>query len=374
MFSVEAANLQRVVAEYGPSCKVGSVVSGQSSVKAPERDAFERFLPDDTHIVSCHSLHGPNVDPAGQPLVIIRHRAPEEKLQFVERILSALRSRFVYMSYEEHDTVTANTQAVTHAAFLTMGTAWSMAQMYPWETGMYPGGIETVKINLCLRIYGAKWHVYAGLAILNPAASAQVAQYARSATDLFKLMITGQQEELVDRVFRARRAVFHWQDDAEGSAVARQPILMSDRVLDQFHIAAQQAAGNAAVPASEPPPNSHLSLLAIVDCWYQLGIDPFKHLELAATPVFRLWIGVAEYLFRSPARLQAACRAALDNRLYRSDDTEFVVAARGWAQAVQFGDYDAYFKRFELTRQFFEPRLAQANRVGAEMIKVLLSS
>lgn len=246
--------------------------------------------------------------------------------------------------------------------------------MYPWETGMYPGGIETVKINLCLRIYGAKWHVYAGLAILNPAANAQVAQYARSATDLFKLMITGQQEELVDRVFRARRAVFHWQDDAEGSAVARQPILMSDRVLDQFHIAAQQAAGNAAMPASEPPPNSHLSLLAIVDCWYQLGIDPFKHLELAATPVFRLWIGVAEYLFRSPARLQAACRAALDNRLYRSDDTEFVVAARGWAQAVQFGDYDAYFKRFELTRQFFEPRLAQANRVGAEMIKVLLSS
>ena len=49
--------------------KVGAVVSGQTSVKAPERDAFEKYLPDDVHIVSCHSLHGPTVTTKGQPLV-----------------------------------------------------------------------------------------------------------------------------------------------------------------------------------------------------------------------------------------------------------------------------------------------------------------
>ena len=36
----------------------------------------------------------------------------------VESILGPLQSRFVYLSYEDHDVVTANTQAVTHAAFL----------------------------------------------------------------------------------------------------------------------------------------------------------------------------------------------------------------------------------------------------------------
>ena len=36
----------------------------------------------------------------------------------VEDIFRSFKSRYVYLSYEEHDSVTANTQAVTHAAFL----------------------------------------------------------------------------------------------------------------------------------------------------------------------------------------------------------------------------------------------------------------
>jgi len=49
--------------------KVGAIVAGQTSVKAPEKAAFESHLPTDVHIVSLHSLHGPTVSPVGQPLV-----------------------------------------------------------------------------------------------------------------------------------------------------------------------------------------------------------------------------------------------------------------------------------------------------------------
>lgn len=52
-----------------PATKVGAIVSGQTSVKAPERDAFEKYLPKDVHIISIHSLHGPTVAPDGQALV-----------------------------------------------------------------------------------------------------------------------------------------------------------------------------------------------------------------------------------------------------------------------------------------------------------------
>ena len=51
--------------------KVGAIVGGQTSVKAPEREAFEKYLPKDVHIVSIHSLHGPTVPTTGQPLVDI---------------------------------------------------------------------------------------------------------------------------------------------------------------------------------------------------------------------------------------------------------------------------------------------------------------
>ncbi len=49
---------------------------------------------------------------------LIKHRASDEALKLVENVLRPFQSRYVYLSYEEHDELTANTQAVTHAAFL----------------------------------------------------------------------------------------------------------------------------------------------------------------------------------------------------------------------------------------------------------------
>lgn len=69
IYSVEAAHIKAVVKEFGPSTKVGAIVAGQTSVKAPEKQAFEEFLPADTMICSVHSLHGPSVTTEGQPLV-----------------------------------------------------------------------------------------------------------------------------------------------------------------------------------------------------------------------------------------------------------------------------------------------------------------
>ncbi|KAJ7689786.1 prephenate dehydrogenase [Mycena rosella] len=377
MYSVEAEFIERVVAQYGPSTKVNAIVSGQTSVKAPEKNAFEKHLPKDAEIVSCHSLHGPGVSPVGQPLVLIKHRASDAALALVENILRSFGSRFVYLSYEEHDLVTANTQGVIHAAFLSMGTAWAARKAYPWEQGKYVGGIETAKVNLTLRIYANAWHVYAGLAILNPSARLQIDQFATSVTALFELMLAGEEARFRARVMWARAVVFEAQDDA--GAAARAPILLSEDVLDQFSLG--RTSGPPSLPRDKSPPpkskykaNSHLSLLAMVDCWAQLQIQPFHHLALAATPLFRLFLGVAEHLFRSPTMLDGAIRSAMHDTWHRSDDLEFVVAARGWSQCVSFGSFDLYRRRFEETRVFFDGRFEEAGRLGSEMIKAIMES
>ncbi|TNY20325.1 Prephenate dehydrogenase [Rhodotorula diobovata] len=365
IYSVEAAYLDKVVAQYGPSTKVGAIVSGQTSVKAPERKAFEQHLPADTAIVSIHSLHGPTVPTDGQALIVIQHRAEKEHVEFVKAVLAPLNSRYVDLSYDEHDEVTANTQAVTHAAFLSMGTAWRCTGQFPWELGRYIGGIEVVKINITLRIYAAKWHVYAGLAILNPMAQKQIHQYAQSASDLFKLMIQSREDELRTRVLAARDFVF-------GPPSGAAPILLSDSALDRFAIGEPPSAEQAAAL----PPNSHLALLAMVDCWHALQIRPFVHLSLAATPVFRFWIGVAEYLFRDEARLEAAIKAAggvggNKGVAFSGDDAEFVIAARGWSDTVRYGSFDAYKQRFDETRAFFEPRFEESRIANRDMFAFL---
>jgi prephenate dehydrogenase len=74
IYSVEAAHIDACVREYGPSTKFGAIVAGQTSVKAPEKQAFESHLPKDCAVVSLHSLHGPGVTTEGQPLVNLRGR------------------------------------------------------------------------------------------------------------------------------------------------------------------------------------------------------------------------------------------------------------------------------------------------------------
>lgn len=334
---------------------MGAVVGGQTSCKAPELAAFEKFLPEDVQIVSCHSLHGPKVDPKGQPLVIIKHRATQESVILVEKILSCLNSKIVYLSGEEHDRITADTQAVTHAAFLSMGSAWMASNQFPWEMTRYVGGIENVKINIALRIYSNKWHVYAGLAILNPAARKQIGQYAKSVTELFKLMLGGHRAELEERIKTAGRAVFH-QDATHGD------LLLEDGVLERYSLSQSP---------KERTPNNHLSLLAIVDCWWKLGIVPYDHM-ICSTPLFRIWLGVTEYLFRTDGLLDDVLETAIEDNTFRSEDLEFCFAARAWSDLVSFGDFDLYRDRFENTQHFFAPRFPEAVRVGNEMIKTIL--
>jgi len=238
-----------------------------------------------------------------------------------------------------------------------MGKAWHANEQFPWEIARYVGGIENVKINLTLRIYSQKWHVYAGLAILNPEAKKQIKQYAQSVTDLYKLMLGGHREEFEKRIKSAGERVF-------GANKPGHDLLLQDEVLDRFSLGKKPET---------PTPNNHLSLLAMVDCWSQLGIVPYDHM-ICSTPLFRLWLGVTEYLFCQPALLDDVIRIAIEDNTFRSDDLEFTFAARGWSDCVTFGDFESYKDRFQSTQKFFEPRFADATKVGNEMMKTILQN
>lgn len=62
-------------------------------------------------------------------------------------------------------------------------------------------------------------------------------------------------------------------------------------------------------------------------------------------------------MFRSRTRLQTAIDAGIADRVFRSDDLEFVTAARGWGECVSFGNFDLYERRFmETASEYFELR------------------
>jgi len=87
-----------------------------------------------------------------------------------------------------------------------------------------------------------------------------------------------------------------------------------------------------------------------------IGINPYIHLVAAATPIFRLFLGVAE---QSLTLLESALHSAIYNHWHRADDLEFVIAARGWSQCVCFGNFEDYKRIFEEMREFFELQLGK---------------
>ncbi len=355
-YGVEAENIGRVVERYGPSTKTGAIVAGQTSIKTPEIEAFERYLPDDVNIVTCHSLHGPTVDPKGQTLVAMRHRSSDEAYKKALETLETLGSNIVEVStYQEHDRITADTQTNTQTGFLSMATAWKHAGFFPWENASYVGGIDNVKVLMALRILGGKAHVYAGLALLNPYAREQIKQYAQSESELFKMMIQENGGAFRERVKKAGDFVFG-DDDA--------PILLDYSARGKFGLG---------ISSKQRKPNSHLSLLAMVDAWHQIGMNPYDNM-ICQTPLFRLRLGITEYLFKNSDLLEESLHAAIYDKGIRGDDLEFHSAVREWASIVERGDMAGYKQQFDNTKAFFRDRIPEAKQRSSELIEKLAKS
>ena len=352
-YSVEAERITEVLSLYGPHTKYGAIVAGQTSVKHPEIAAFEKYLPKDSHIITCHSLHGPGFDPKGQKLIVIPHRTTKEAYQRMTDILASLGSILNEIpDYHEHDKIVADTQAVTHMGFESMGTAWKEAGFFPWENASYLGGIDNVKILITLRIFSYKAHIYGGLAILNPYARHQIKRYAESESELFKLMIKEEADTFRKRLYKARDFIFGQN---------HKPLMLDEKVMQEFSLSAG---------SENRKPNSHLSLLSMVDAWYHLGINPYDNL-ICQTPPFRLRLGIAEYLFKNEDLLEESIETALFDKTIRGDDLEFHSAVREWSSIIGYGDMEGYKQHFEQVKTFFAGRLEHGRTQSAEMIRKL---
>ncbi|KAI7827282.1 hypothetical protein BX661DRAFT_193921 [Kickxella alabastrina] len=315
LYAKRFKQLGKVVEEYGRATKVGAIVAGQTSVKTPEIEAFAQYLPADVHIVTCHSMHGPNIDTKGQPLAIIR------KYREAVEVLGALESRMIYLTYEEHDRITADTQAATHLSFISLGTAWSLQGYHPWLNPQFISGINNVK----------QMAVYAGLAIMNPLAKKQLQCYVESMTDLYKHMVAGKKQEFRELVHQAADFIF-------GKDRRNKKILLEDDILDQLSL--------SQVPKEMSRPNSHLSLLSAA----------------SADPPFRMWLGIVEYLFCNEEMLEESIETALEDRYTQAED---------WCSTRQSPDGDSYRARFEKTAAFLSHKLEEGKDLSTMILKKL---
>ncbi|MCR4305653.1 MAG: prephenate dehydrogenase [Candidatus Daviesbacteria bacterium] len=351
---VPVEKIDESVSEWGPSVKKHALVSSGTSVMTPAITSFERRLPQDVHIINWHMLAGPSVPPPNMDSALVRYRSTDVVYQGMRDAIGQIGPKIIELdSYQTHDKITADTQAVTHVGFEAMGTAWKNMGRYPWENPTYVGGIDNVKVLMMLRIYGGKPHVYSGLALHNPYAGEQIRQYSNSVSELFSLMIQEEEQDFRERIMRAGENIF----SDIGS-----PILLDDKIMGEF--------GLGSIPTEHREPNPETSLLAMVDAWDRAKINPY-HNMICQTPVFRLRLGIVESVFRNKDFLEESIEAAFKAKSIRRDELEFHTAVREWATIVGSGSPIAYHRQFEETQRFFADRITEGMKKSGELINQL---
>jgi prephenate dehydrogenase (NADP+) len=352
LFSVETANIRSVVNKAAPFLKPGTVVSGQTSVKAPEIQAYEDFLPDNVYSVSLHALHGPQVNPVGQTLILINHRCPPDLFENIKSILSCSGSIIeILESAEIHDKMMADIQVVTHIGFESIGTSFMHRGVFPWENPLHTSGLDNIKLLMTLRIFSYKHHVYSGMAMENPFSKRDVRTYAKAENELFGLMIS-EEEEMFRKIIK----------DAKGRVFKDFPgkLMLNDEVMAEYSLR----------PLEDDLQNSHLSLLSMVLTWDRLGTNPYQNI-VCHTPPFKLRVGMAEYLFMNETILENAIHAAIYSKEIRKDDLAFHTAVQEWAHIVETGDLKGYENHFERTRYFLKDRLDEGRKLSSMLIERL---
>lgn len=352
LFCVEAVKIAEVVKNLAPFISAKTIVGAQTSIKAPEIAAFEKYLSPNVPIVTIHSLHGPHVDPKGQTMILINHRASEEignkALEFYKFAGSKIE---ILKSHEEHDAMMADIQVVTHIGFESIGTSFMHRKIFPWENPLHANGLDNLKLILTLRIYSYKHHVYAGLAILNPFAERDVRIYAEVENELFGLMISEDEGSFREIIYNAKKELF---DDR------KHPLMLNDKLMANYSLS----------PSADHKPNSHLSLLSMAVTWARLGSDPYKNL-VCQTPPFKLRVGMVEYLFRNEELLNESINAAIYDKTIRKDDLAFHTSVQEWAHIVESKDIKAYKKHFEKTKAFLADRLDAGRAISSLLIERL---
>lgn len=352
LFCVETEKIASVVASVSPFFTEKKIVGGQTSVKYPEILAFDTYLPADTEIFTLHSLHGPQVDPKGQTLALIPERCSTETYKAVVKIMEFTGSKLRELkSGEVHDKMMADIQVVTHIGFESIGTSFMHRGIFPWENPLHSSGLDNLKLLLTLRIFSYKYHVYSGMAMLNPFSKSDVRTYAQAENDIFGMMISADEVALEELIWNAKKKVFA---GFEGK------LMLNDELMAEFSLN----------PGEDHKPNSHLSLLAMVVTWARLGTSPYENL-VCQTPPFKLRVGMAEYLFMNEALLKESIKTALFDLSIRKDDLAFHTAVQEWAHIVEVGDKVGYERHFSRTKAFLAGRLDEGRNLSTLLIERL---
>jgi len=351
IFCVPTHAVQEVMAKTLPYCKAGTLISGQTSRKTPEAEAFD-LNGKGLECVTIHTMCNPDKsDPSKEILGIIRHRASDAGYDRAVQLYGDMSEHVEYFdSVEEHDTRTANTQINTSFTFLSIASAFAQRGCFPWLNESYRGPLDVMKFSLAMRAASLSPHVYRGIQFGSSHGKKIVTDALSIEYELFRLIIGDERKEYHDRVLAAKKKLF---------GEDRDPIL-SEETMEEFDQASM--------------PNSHFSIIQYAVAFAESGRDPFSDLK-ATTPMYTSLLCLMDYLFNSDGLLEATLAAPFDIPELRADDLVFHDQISSWSNGLLFDHQPTYEAHHERMRSRLEDSvLTEQVRKSQDIVRICRES
>lgn len=347
MFCVPTHLVYDSMTEALPYCKLGTLISGQTSRKTPEAEAFDKVGRSDLEMVTIHTMANPATtnDLSNEILGIIRHKASDKTYQWARDFYGSMSNHIEeFGNVEEHDIVTANTQINTSRTFLAIASAFAKAGCFPWIEYSYSSWLDIMKFSMAMRTASQPSHIYKGIQFGSQHGKQIVSAAIEIEDELDQIIVAGDRSLYRSQVMKARKKIY-------GNKFGN-PIL-SDEEMAIFNATGHRKA------------NSHISFIGWFVAEALSGRNPFENLK-GTTPMHTSLLCMADYLFNNKDLLEESIAAPFELPSIKSDDLVYHDERRGWALALLYDVDRLYDEKHREMREVLDNK-KHAPRVKEEV-------
>jgi len=223
LLSVPIRETARVVEEIAPQMRPGSLLMDVTSLKSEPMEAMMRWAPEGVEVLGTHPMFGPTIPTIrGQTVILV----PAEGrcnawLSPMEEIFREDGARVEVLGAEEHDRIMAVVQALTHFAYISIGSTLRSLDFNVAHSRRFMSPVYEIMIDFVGRILAQSPELYASIQE-NPEAKKVRETYIEECKRLAKLADDGDSAGFMESM---RSAADHF--DGGDEALARSDRLIS---------------------------------------------------------------------------------------------------------------------------------------------------
>jgi prephenate dehydrogenase len=222
LLSVPIKETAKVVEEVAPRMKAGSLLMDVTSLKAGPMEAMMKWAPEGVEVLGTHPMFGPTIPTIrGQTVILVPAAGRcDSWLSPMEEIFREGGARVEVLEAEEHDRIMAVIQALTHFAYISIGSTLRSLDFNVAHSRRFMSPVYEIMIDFVGRILAQSPELYASIQE-NPEAERVREAYIEECKRLARLADDGDLSGFMDAM---RSAADHFGGGDE--ALAR-----SDRLI-----------------------------------------------------------------------------------------------------------------------------------------------